>query len=62
MKKYWEQKLLQRTCIMYEVFINYIYLPSCFGQETAKGPFDLRVKLPPARLSTTYSESFALSL
>ena len=24
------------------------YSPSCFGQETAKGPFGLRVKLPPA--------------
>ena len=24
------------------------YSPSCLGQETAKGPFGLRVKLPPA--------------
>ena len=24
-----------------------LYLPSCLGQETAKGPFGLRVKLPP---------------
>ena len=27
--------------------------PSCFGQETAKGSFGLRVKLPTAHLSTT---------
>ena len=25
------------------------YLPSCLGQETAKGPFGVRVKLPPDR-------------
>ena len=27
------------------------YLPSCLGQETAKEPFGLRVKLSPAHLS-----------
>ena len=32
------------------------YSPSCLGQETAKGPFGLRVKLPPAHLSTTHGE------
>ena len=34
---------------------------SCLGQETAKGPFDLRVKLPPAHLSNTHGGSFILS-
>ena len=29
------------------------YLPTCLGQEMAKRPFGLRVKLPPAHLSTT---------
>ena len=38
------------------------YLPSCVGQETAKGPFGLRVKLPPAHLSITHGEGFTLSL
>ena len=43
---------------------NYIlsYSPSCLGQETAKGPFGLRVKLPPAHLSTTHDGGFTLSL
>ena len=27
---------------------NYILFPSCLGQETAKGPFGLQIKLPPA--------------
>ena len=38
-------------CGQVQIVITF-YLPSCLGQETAKGPFDLRVKLPPARLST----------
>ena len=38
------------------------YSPSCLGQETAKGPCGLRVKLPPARLSTTHGGGFTLSL
>ena len=29
------------------IFVITFYLPSCLGQETAKGPFGLRVKLPP---------------
>ena len=34
---------------------NYIfYSPSCLGQETAKGPFGLRVKLPPAQCPPVY--------
>ena len=32
------------------------YSPSCLGQETAKGPFGFRVKLPPAHMSTTHGE------
>ena len=35
--------------------------PRCLGQETAKGPFSLRVKLPPVHLSTTHSRGFTLS-
>ena len=38
------------------------YSPSCLGQETAKGPFGLRVKLPPGHLSTTHGGGFTLSL
>ena len=37
------------------------YSPSCLGQETAKGPFGLRVKLSPAHLATIHSEGFTLS-
>ena len=29
------------------VIVITFYSPSCLGQETAKGPFGLRVKLPP---------------
>ena len=36
--------------------------PSYLGQETAKGPFGLRVKLPSAHLSTTHGGGFTLSL
>ena len=32
------------------LYCNYIYSPSCFGQKTAKGPFGLRVKVPPAQV------------
>ena len=28
------------------IFVILLYSPSCFGQETAKKPFGLRVKLP----------------
>ena len=46
--------------------LNYIviafYLPSCLGQETVKGLSGLRVKLPPAHLSTTQGGGFTLSL
>ena len=38
------------------------YSPSCLGQETAKGPFGLRVKLPPAHLFTTHGGGFILFL
>ena len=38
------------------------YSPSCLGQKTAKGPFDLRVNLPVAHLSTTPDGGFTLSL
>ena len=38
------------------------YSPSWLGQETAKGPFGLRVKLQPAHLSTTHGGGFTLTL
>ena len=44
------------------IFVITFYSPSCLGQETAKGPFDLRVKLPAAHLSTTHGGGFTLSL
>ena len=44
------------------VIVITFYSPSCLGQETAKGPFGLRVKLPPAHLSTTLGGGFTLSL
>ena len=36
------------------------YSPSCVGQKTAKGPFGLWVKSPPALLSTTHGGGFTL--
>ena len=39
----------------------HVYLPSRLGQETAKEPFSLRVKLPLAYLPTTLGEGFAMS-
>ena len=52
--------------LTYSTVINVIvitfYSPSCLDQETAKGPFGLRVKLPPAHLSTTHGGGFTLSL
>ena len=44
------------------IIVITFYSPSCLGQETAKGPFDLRVKLPPAHQSTTHGGGFTLSL
>ena len=38
------------------------YSPSFLGQETAKGPFGLRVKLPVAHLSATHGGGFTLFL
>ena len=46
----------------YFVIVITFYSPSCLGQETAKGPFGLLVKLPPAHLSTTHGGGFTLSL
>ena len=40
----------------------HLYSPRSLGQETAKKPFGLRLKLPPAQLSTTYDGGFTLSL
>ena len=41
------------------IFVILLYSPSCFGQETAKEPFGLLVKLP--LLSTTHCGVFTLS-
>ena len=55
------QRLENCNC-NYIVIVITFYSPSCLGQETAKGPFGLRVKLSPAHLSTTHSGGFKLSL
>ena len=44
------------------VIVITFYSPSCLGQEIAKGPFGLQVKLPPTHLSTTGGGGFTLSL
>ena len=44
------------------VIVITIFLPNCRGQETAKGSFGLRVKLPLAHLSITHGGDFALFL
>ena len=44
------------------VIVITFYSPSCSGQETAEGPLGLRVKRPPAHLSTTHGGGFMLSL
>ena len=41
---HWGRPLLFKLPI---VSVITFYSPSCLGQETAKGPFGLRVKLPP---------------
>ena len=48
--------------ILVIVIVITFYSPTWLGQETAKGPFGLWVKLPPAHLSTTHGGSFTLSL
>ena len=42
------------------VIVITFYSPSCLSQETVNAPFVLRVKLPPAYLSTTPSKGFSL--
>ena len=44
------------------VITVHLYLPRCLSQETVKGPFSLRVNLPPAYLLPTHSGGFILSL
>ena len=46
----------------FKLIVITVYLPSCLGQETAKGPFGLQVKLPPPHLSTTHGGDLTLSL
>ena len=50
------------TARLSPILVITFYSPSCLGQETAKGPFGLRVKLPTAHLSTTHGGGFTLSL
>ena len=60
-----QQKVIQSWTQNY-VANNYsydiLYSPRCLGQETAKGPFGLRVQLATAHLSTTYGGGFTPSL
>ena len=44
------------------IVVMTFYLSNCLRQETAKGPFSLRFKLPPAHLSTTHGGGFTLTL
>ena len=59
--------LIQKTVIgdtsneLQEIVITF-YLPSCLGQQTAKGRFGFRVNLPPAHLSTTHGGGFTPEL
>ena len=53
-------RCLQFPKIVIVIVITF-YSPSCLGQETAKGPFGLQVKLPPAHLSTTHSGDFPIA-
>ena len=46
----------------FEKIVITFYSPSCRGQKTAKGPFRLQVKLPPAHLSVTHGRGFTLFL
>ena len=45
-----------------KLFLITFYSPSFLGQETAKESFGLRVKLPPAHLSTTHGGALTLLL
>ena len=49
--------IINNIVIITVVIVITFYSPSCLGQETAKGLFGLRVKLPPAHLSTTHDEA-----
>ena len=44
------------------VIIVITYLSSCLGQETAKGPFSLHIKLPPAQLPPTQCRLHTVTL
>ena len=57
----WLSNIKNFVIVIIAVVITF-YSPSCLDQETAKGPFDLQVKLPPAHLSTTHGGGFILSL
>ena len=50
----------RNAVIIVIVIVVTFYLPSCLGKKTAKGSFGLRVKLPPAHLSTTHGRGFKL--
>ena len=43
----WKRYPFTASTKIYRFRIPDFYLPTCLGQETAKGPFGLRVKLPP---------------
>ena len=58
---FFKNQELSKMWIVIVVLITF-YSPSCLGQETAKGPYGLRVKLPPAHLLTTHGGGFTMSL
>ena len=56
-------RTLQRNkTVTHRGIVLEIFSLRCLGQETAKGPFGLRVKLPPAHLSITRGGGFTLSV
>ena len=51
----------KKDCSICNIVIAF-YSPNILGQETAKKCFGLRLKMPPAHLSTAHGGGFTLSL
>ena len=57
---YFKSSTLRSSLLSQSDHTYIIYLHSNLGQETAKGPYVLQVKLPPALFSTTHGKGFTL--
>ena len=57
-----ETVLIEFIAALAKIINIHFYSPSCLDQETAKGPFGLRVMLSPAHLSITNGGGFTLAL